>query len=143
MRAIGRLRAPARLLERAAGGRLGELAGDEVVAQVALGDVDDGSTLAEMLDVPQEDGGRHRLAVVAPAAAAALAVGVVAPTLVDVRQQRQLACTLHRASDLALVAPAGAGDPPRTDLALLGDELAQRGRVLLVGLLDLLLAVRA
>src|SRR4051812_2033564 len=41
------------------------------------------------------------------------------------------------------MAPARARDPPRADLALLGDELAQRGRVLVVGLLDLLLAIRA
>src|ERR1044072_6852316 len=98
-----------------------------------------------MLHVLQEDGGGHELAVVAtaPAAAAALALGVVASALVDVRQQRQLTGALDRTGELCLVAPPRAGDPPRADLALLGDELAQRGRVLVVGLLDLLLAVRA
>src|SRR4051794_24286668 len=87
---------------------------------------------------------RPPLALVAPAtAAAAFALGVVASALVDVRQQRQLTGALDRTSDLALMAPAGTCDPPGADLALLGDELAQRGRVLVVGLLDLLLAIRA
>jgi hypothetical protein len=41
------------------------------------------------------------------------------------------------------MAPARAGDPPRADLALLGDELVQGGYVLIVDLLDLVTAVLA
>src|SRR5436190_3892082 len=41
------------------------------------------------------------------------------------------------------MAPASAGDAPRADLALLGDELAQRRDVLVVDLLDLVAAVLA
>ncbi len=40
--------------------RLRELARDQVVAQVALGDVDDVALLAELLDVLQEDRFGHR-----------------------------------------------------------------------------------
>ena len=40
---------------------------------------------------------------------------------------------------LAASARARAGDPPRADLAALGDELAQRDEVLVVDLLDLVL----
>src|SRR4051812_16840466 len=41
------------------------------------------------------------------------------------------------------MAAAGAGDAPRADLPLLGDELAQHRDVLVVRLLDLVLAERA
>jgi hypothetical protein len=46
-------------LDRAARGGLGELARDQVVAQVALGDVDDRPLLADALDVLEEDRLRH------------------------------------------------------------------------------------
>src|ERR1700677_3696502 len=79
-----------------------------------------------------------------PVAVAALAArAVVAAALVHVRQQRQLARTLDGPGDLVLVAAAGAGDPARADLALLGDELAQRADVLVVDLLDVVAAVLA
>src|ERR1700704_4496233 len=68
---------------------------------------------------------------------------VLAPTLVDVGQQRELASALDGARDLHLVAPAGARDPARANLALLRDELAQRGDILVVDLLDLVAAVLA
>src|SRR5262249_1167698 len=42
-----------------------------------------------------------------------------------------------------LVAAAGARDPPRADLAALGDEAPQRADVLVVDVLDLVLAVQA
>ena len=45
--------------DRALGRRGGELARDQVVAQVALGDVDDGALLPDVLDVPEQDGLRH------------------------------------------------------------------------------------
>src|SRR5689334_16907196 len=78
----------------------------------------------------------------APAAPAALVL--IAPAaLADVRQQRQLTRALHRAGDLVLMTPAGAGDPARADLAPVGDELAQGGDVLVVDELDLVAAVLA
>src|ERR1039457_4948315 len=76
---------------------------------------------------------------IAPSAARA----VLAAALVYVGQQGQLASTLDRAGDLTLMAPARPGDPPRADLALLGDELAQRRDVLVVDLLNLVTAVLA
>ena len=42
----------------------------------------------------------------------------------DVRQQRELACALDCARDLALMAAARSRDPARADLAALGDEPA-------------------
>ena len=60
---------------------------------------------------------------------------------IETVRQRQLACALDRPRDLHLVAPAGARDAARADLALLGDELAQRGDVLVVDLLDFVAAV--
>jgi hypothetical protein len=42
-------------VDGAPGRRLGGLARDQVVAQVALGDVDDGALLAERLDVLEQD----------------------------------------------------------------------------------------
>ena len=80
---------------------------------------------------------------IAVAIAAFTARVVVTATLVHVRQQSELARTLDRTSDLALVAAAGASDSARADLALLGDELAQRGDILVVDLLDLVAAVLA
>ena len=126
--------------------RLGELARDQVVAQVALGDVDDGALLAERLDVLEQDRLGHR-------ASAPRARGTPPPrpprsgrssrASLDVGQQRELARALDRRGDLVLVAAAGAADPARADLAALGDEPAQRRDVLVVDLLDLVLAERA
>src|SRR5436305_1598791 len=53
--ALGGFLAAPHGLDRPPGGGLGELAGDQVVAQVALGDVDHGAALAELVDVLQED----------------------------------------------------------------------------------------
>src|SRR6185312_6277658 len=82
-------------------------------------------------------------ALVPVPAVAAAPRSVLATALVDIRQQRKLTGPLDRTGDLHLVAPARAGDPPRADLALLGDELPQRDNVLVVDLLDLILAVLA
>src|SRR5438270_1527576 len=131
--------------DRAARRRLGELARQEVIAQVALRYVDDGALLAEVLDLLEEYRfGHRRLSLAVAVAVAAFAPrAVVAPALVDVRQQRELASALDSARDLDLVTAARAGDPPRADLALLGDELAQRRDVLVVDLLDFVAAVLA
>ena len=74
-RALGGLLALADRLDRALGGRLGELARDQVVAQVALRDVDDVALLAERLDVLEEDRLRHRRAAYAVAVAAIARAG--------------------------------------------------------------------
>jgi hypothetical protein len=50
---------------------------------------------------------------------------------------------LDSARELALMAAARSRDPPRADLAALGDEPAQRRNVLVVDLVDLVAAVRA
>src|SRR6478672_472845 len=63
--------------------------------------------------------------------------------LADVREQGELARALHRDRDLALVAPAGAADAPRADLALLRDVAPQLVDVLVVDLVDLGLAEEA
>ena len=76
-----RSRRRSRLLQRALGGGLGELARDQVVAQVAGRDVDRVAGLAEPLDVLEQDG-------LAPSA------------LADVGQQRQLAGALDRQRQL-------------------------------------------
>jgi hypothetical protein len=52
------------------------------------------------------------------------AIPALAPALGDVRQQRKLARALDCARDLALMAAARSRDPPRSDLAALGDEAA-------------------
>jgi hypothetical protein len=46
----------------------------------------------------------------------------LAPAFCDVRQQRQLSRALDGARDLALMTTARTRDPPRTDLAALGDK---------------------
>src|SRR4051812_37154980 len=88
------------------------------------------------------------LAVVAVAVAVTVATPAAATLAldrqgVDVGQQGELAGALDRARQLDLVAPAGAGDPPGADLALLRDVLAQGRDVLVVDLLDLVPAERA
>src|SRR5712691_13217678 len=62
------------------------------------------------------------------------------PLAAHVGQEGHLARPLDRDRDLALVAPAGAGDPAGADLPLLGDVPPQLVVVLVVDLLDLLLA---
>src|SRR5829696_4578148 len=122
-------------------GRLGQLARDQVVAEIALGDVDHGAALAHVLDVLEEDGLRHRgLPVAVAIAVPAALVAAVGP---DVGQQGQLAGALDRRGDLVLVPAARARDAARADLATVGDELPQRGDVLVVDELDLVAAVLA
>src|SRR5436189_72417 len=65
------------------------------------------------------------------------AVRALLTALGDVRQERHLTRPLDRDCDLPLVAPAGAGDPPRADLPFLRDVAAKLVRVLPVDLLDL------
>src|SRR5699024_11902632 len=48
-----------------------------------------------------------------------------------------LARVLDRLRDLLLLFDAHAGDPARTDLAAVGDELAQHGGILVVDVVDL------
>src|SRR3954451_10232790 len=135
--------------DRALGRRGGQLARDQVVAQVALRDVDDASARAELLVVLQKDGLGHlvlRLTVAAPPAAttaAATLALVRAGALADVREQRQLTRALDRASDLVLVPTAGARDAARADLSAVRDELAEKIDVLVVDELDLVAAVLA
>src|SRR4051794_17721596 len=146
-RAVGGLAALLGRDDRALGGGGRQLARDQIVAQVALRDVDDGAPCAELLVVLQKDCLRHlcRLPVaVAPAAAAAAALALVrAGTLADVRQQRELTRALDRAGDLVLVPAARARDTTRTDLPAVGDELPQQVDVLVVDELDLVAAVLA
>src|SRR5664279_601555 len=59
---------------------------------------------------------------------------------VDVWQQSHLARTLDGHGDLDLVAPAGAGDAARADLAFIGHHAAKSRDVLEVDLFDLLFA---
>src|SRR5512141_1814899 len=54
-----------------------------------------------------------------------------------VRQQRHLARVLDGIGDEALLLHGHTGDPTRTDLAAVGDELAQQCGVLVVDVLDL------
>src|SRR5687768_16081705 len=58
----------------------------------------------------------------------------------DVRKQCHLTGALHRDHDLLLVLAAGARDPARADLALLGHVPAELVEVLPVDFVDLLLA---
>src|SRR5687768_15868907 len=75
-----------------------------------------------------------------PVAVAPALVAAVGP---DVRQQGELARTLDGGRDLVLVTTARARDAARADLAAIGDELPQRGDVLVVDELHLVAAVRA
>src|SRR5947207_15838643 len=54
-----------------------------------------------------------------------------------VGEERHLPGPLDGERDLALVPPAGAGDPPRADLALPGDVAPALARVLVINLGDL------
>src|SRR2546421_453438 len=83
------------------------------------------------------------VAVAVAAIATVSATGALASALGHVRQERKFARALHRARDLALMAPAGTGDPPRADLAALGDEATQGRDVLVVDLIDVITTVRA
>ena len=110
---LGRLEAALGFLERARGRRLGQLARDQVVAQVAGGDVD--------------RPGRARRATRRPGA------GWPAPSaLSDVRQQGDFARPLHRHRELALVTAGKSGDPTAAGLPLVGEEAAQQVQVLVV-----------
>ena len=110
---FGGLAAALRLLQRARRRRLGQLARDQVVAQVAGGDVDRLAALAERLDV--------------------LRAGSPAPSaLSDVGQQGDLARPLHRHRELALVAAGKSGDAPAAGLPLVGEEAPQQVEVLVV-----------
>src|SRR6202000_824433 len=60
-----------------------------------------------------------------------------------VGQQRHLAGVLDRRGDIPLVLRAVAGNPPRADLAAVGNELPQQTGVLVVHVGDLLLAENA
>src|SRR5689334_1483786 len=77
------------------------------------------------------------VAILAPAATALVALLAVVP---DVGQQGHLAGALDRGGDLVLVPAARARDPPRADLAAVGDVLAERADVLVVDLVDLVAA---
>src|SRR6202041_878188 len=57
-----------------------------------------------------------------------------------VREQRHLARVLDRGRDVALVPGAVPGDPARADLAAVGDVLAEKARVLVVHVRDLVVA---
>src|SRR4051812_30763073 len=57
-----------------------------------------------------------------------------------VGQQRHLAAVLHSYRDVTLVLAAVAADAAGTDLAAVGDELPQQGRVLVVDVGRLVLA---
>src|SRR5215208_1896380 len=102
-------------------GRLGELARQQVVPRVAGSDVHDLAAKADLLEVLSEDDLHRHLAG-------------------GVREERHLARPLDREGDLPLMAPAGAGDSPRADLALLGDVATKLVCVLVVHLRDLLAA---
>ena len=111
--------------------RLGELARDQVVAQVALGDVDDGALASpSVLDVLEQDGlghqsrSRSRSRSRPPAADAARSRGLGGVRAASASSRARLTAR----GDLALVTAAGAGDAARADLAALGDEPAQRRR---------------
>src|SRR5439155_2304754 len=124
-------------------GGLGEPPRQQVVAREARGDVDELAAEPDLLDVLSEDDLHRRLTLpvaVAPVATVAAAVRALLAALRDVRQQRHLACPLHRHGDLPLVAPAGTGDPARADLPLLGDVAPELVRVLPVDVHDLVSA---
>ncbi len=86
---------------------------------------------------------RSALAVAITVAVATRPLTVIASAFGNVRQQRKLACALYGTRDLALMATTRAGDPPRADLAPLGDEPTQGGEVLVVDLIDLVAAIGA
>src|ERR1700730_11311821 len=68
--------------------------------------------------------------------------GLLSATGGGVRQQGHLAGVLDGARDLTLLLRADAGHPPSTDLAAVGDELAQQRGVLVIDVGDPLLVER-
>src|SRR6266536_6187976 len=62
---------------------------------------------------------------------------IASPGRGRVGQERHLAGVLDRLGELALLLRADPGDPPGTDLAAVGDELAQQRGVLVVDVVDL------
>src|SRR5690606_12736968 len=101
-----------------------ELARQEVVAGVPVLDVDHVARLAETSDLVREDQLCH---VCRPFSARRRRV----------RQQGHLAGVLDGASDRALLLDRHTRDATGTDLAAVGDELAQQRGVLVVDALDL------
>src|SRR4051794_39551619 len=124
-RSLGSLDAMLRLGDRARRRRLGELAGDEVVAKVARRDVDHVAALAERLDGLEQDGLCHGLA------------------LGDVGEEPELTRALDRSRELRLMPAACARDASRADLALLAHVPPERAELLVVHVLDLVAAERA
>src|SRR6185295_3395904 len=112
------------LLHEPGRGDLGKPAREQEVARVPACDVDDVAAQAELVDVLREND-VHGLLVA------------------HVRQEGELAGALDRDRDLALVAPAGAADPPRANLALLRNVTAKLVDVLVVDLVHLRLAEEA
>src|SRR3954454_4694741 len=109
-----------RLLERALGGGLRQLAWDEVVAQVSGRDVDGGPGLAEPVNVLEQNRLGHQVGL----------------ALADVGQQGELAGALDVQRELLLVLPGKAGDAPGPGLASIRDEAAQQAQVLVVDVID-------
>src|SRR5581483_3617641 len=105
----------------------GVAARDQVVAGVAVLDLDDVAGGTEAGDLVGEDD-LHAVATLS------LASGR------GVGQQRHLTAVLDSRGDVTLVLGAVAGDPAGTDLAAVGDELPQQVRVLVVDVADLVLA---
>src|SRR4051794_20858271 len=121
--ALLRLDPPLGVGNRRGCGRLSQLPRQQEVAQVALRDVDHVAALADVLNVLEE----NRL-------------GHLGLPVRDVREQAELASTLDGDRELALVAPAVAGDTGRADLALLAHSPPQRSEVLVVDDVDLVAA---
>src|SRR5712692_938856 len=105
-----------------------QLAGQEIVAAIARLHLHHGAGLAQVVHVLREDDFHGRLLLV-------LHDGV--------GEQRQVAAALDGGRHLALVARAVSRDAPRDDLAPLGDEVLEVGRVLVVDLEVLVGAVAA
>ena len=139
-------------------GHEGQAARQQVVAAVAVGDVDDVAALAEAVEVAAQDD-LHQPLVLAPrrrarrrprrsrrrglrrrlGARLGVAIATVATTVArrpralrrhppGVRQQRHLAGDLDRAGDLALLLHVVAADPPVADLGPVAHEARAAGR---------------
>src|SRR5262249_43816143 len=103
------------LLLRALSGQDGQPAGEQVIAAVAVLDLDDIAGGAEAVDVSGQD----ELHSCYPLSRRR-----------GVRKQRDLTGVLHRDGDVALVLAAVAGHPAGADLAAVGDVLPQQRGVL-------------